>query len=553
METRPGRLLATLMLVAAVAAPGCSNDNHANGNNANGNNVAPYDDPEAVGERLLTTLEELAAYGQKRAGTPAGQQAAQYIRDRMTAAGLSDVRFEEFGFLSFELESSALTVTADSTELPMAHDVFAYSGAGSVDATLVYVGKGHPEDYAGIDTNGKVVLVERDETYHRSAQYRFVIENGGAAMVYVSQAPDNLIQIGTVADPEDGLGPIPALTVGADDGQRILDALDAGHRVRVAASVSAVVVPATGRNVVGELPGEDPSGAYFLVGGHYDTWFTGSVDNTTGVAATLEIAESLALRGPRSYGLVFVAYDAEELGLFGGYDFLRRHVVVGGEPLLAFVNFEMPANSADDGLRALAYTNGAGLYDVITDAEAQQLYWFLAGLELVPGLFGGSIPTDIQGLYWYGLQGMTTACQSAWYHTTEDTPDKVDIPFFADAVLRVQQILAALDEKDLADFDVHDREVWRIDVATTPAGCDLHGEITVTDADGQPQADATVRLWLDVDDFTRVHEDTGTTDAAGQLDLTVGADALAEGAGGRWLHITASDEHPLAETILPLP
>jgi len=302
---------------------------------------------------------------------------------------------------------------------------------------------------------------------------------------------------------------------------------------------------------VGELSGEDPTGAYFLVGGHYDTWFTGSVDNTTGVAATLEIAESFALRGPRSYGVVFVAYDGEELGLFGGYDYLRRHVVVAGDPLLAFVNFEMPANGADDGLRALAYTNGAGLYDLITDAEAYQLYMFVAGLELVPGLFGGSIPTDIQGLYWYGLQGMTTACQSAWYHTTEDTPDKVDLPFFADAVLRFQQILNDMDDKALADYDIHDPEVWRVDVTTTDVAGALDLAITVTDADGAPRADATVNLWLDVDDFTRVYEDAGTTNATGQLSLTVPADALSEGAGGRWVHLTAADEHPLAETIIP--
>ncbi len=551
VSTSPHPLLLAMALIASSMSMGCSDDD--SGRNTNGNNTAAYDDPEAVGVRLLTTLEDLAEFGEKRAGTPNGLQAAQYIQDRMVAAGLSNVRFEEFSFLAFERNTSALNVTADGAELSMVHDVFAYSGSGSVDASVVYVGKGRPGDYLGVDVTDRIVLLERDETYHRSAQYRFVIEHGGAAMLYISQAPENLIQIGTVADPEDGLGPIPALTVGGDDGQRIIDALDAGQLVRASASVDAAVVPATGRNVVGELPGQDPSGGYFLVGGHYDTWFTGSVDNTTGVAATLEIAESFVLRGPRNHGLVFVAYDGEELGLFGGYDFLRRHVVVADEPLLAFVNFEMPANGADDGLRAMAYTNGSGLYDVVTDVDANDLYMFLAGLELVPGLFGGSIPTDIQGLYWYGIQGMTTACQSAWYHTTEDTPDKVDIPFFADAVLRFQQILDALDDKPQADFEVHDHELWRIGVTTLDAGGDLEVTLTVTDADAQPQAGAELRLWLDVDDFTRVHEQWGTTDTAGQLTLTVGAAALAEGSGGRWLHITAADEHPLAETIVPLP
>ncbi|MFH2010715.1 MAG: M28 family peptidase [bacterium] len=539
--------IALLMTSVTVA---CSSSDPVENNN----NTAPYDDPTAVSERLQATLWDLAAFGEKRAGTPAGAQAADYLFDRFETAGLQNVRFESFSFLLFELESSAMTVTADGVPLAIEHDVFAYSGSGSADATVVFVGHGKPADYVGKDVAGRVVLVERDEIFHRSAQYSLIVEHGGAAMLYVSASPDNLIQIGTVGDPEDGLGPIPAVTVGTDDGQRIIDALDAGQTVRATTSVTASVGPATGRNVVGELPGTDPSGGYFLVGGHYDTWFTGSVDNSTGVAATLEIAESLVLRGPRIYGISFVAYDGEELGLLGGYDFLRKHVVVDGEPLLAFLNFEMPAN-AGDGLRALGYTNGAGFYDAILESELEGLYIFVAGLELVAGLFGGSIPTDIQGLYWYGLQGVTTACQSPWYHTTEDTPDKVDYEFFADAVLRFQDLLDVMDLTPIEDFQRHDPEVWRLQVTTSPAGADLTVDVTVQDADGAPQAGALVRLWLDVDDFTRSFDATGLADSSGELTFTVPAASLSAGtgAGDNWLHVTGGEEYPLVEAIHPLP
>ena len=50
-----------------------------------------------------------------------------------------------------------------------------------------------------------------------------------------------------------------------------------------------------------------------------------------------------------------------------------------------------------------------------------------AGLELVPTLFGGIIPTDIQGIYRNGVPTASTAVDSPWYHTIEDTPDKVDL------------------------------------------------------------------------------------------------------------------------------
>src|SRR5688500_17930678 len=48
----------------------------------------------AVQARLTTTLTEMGAFGSKRAGTPAANQASQYIFDKFTALGLEDVRFE---------------------------------------------------------------------------------------------------------------------------------------------------------------------------------------------------------------------------------------------------------------------------------------------------------------------------------------------------------------------------------------------------------------------------------------------------------------------------
>ena len=59
-------------------------------------------------------------------------------------------------------------ITVDGAPVTMEHDVFAYSGTGSVDATVVYVGKGRPQDYDGIDATDKVVLLKRDEIFHRS-------------------------------------------------------------------------------------------------------------------------------------------------------------------------------------------------------------------------------------------------------------------------------------------------------------------------------------------------------------------------------------------------
>jgi Iap family predicted aminopeptidase len=93
------------------------------------------------------------------------------VRTRLEEAGLSEVRFEPFGFLGWEKTNSSLEVRVDGVSLPMLHDVFAYSGAGSVTAELIDVGTGHEQAYAGKDVSGKIVVVTGDRTFHRSSQY----------------------------------------------------------------------------------------------------------------------------------------------------------------------------------------------------------------------------------------------------------------------------------------------------------------------------------------------------------------------------------------------
>lgn len=512
-------------------------------------------DPAAVAARLRATLDDLAALGERRAGSAAGAMAAAMLEQRFAAAGLADVHREAFGFPAFELTGSSLEVTVDGAPLAMAHDVFYYSGVGAVtDGELVDVGAGRPGDYAGLDVSGKIVLVERDARFHRSAQYREVLARGGAAMLYVSTAPDNLIQIGTVADGGEPLTAVPTITVGADDGAAIRAALAGGQTVRVSLAVDAMLVPAEGENVLATLPGRDPDAGTILIGAHFDSWYAGAADNGTGVAALLELAEALAATPERAFTLQFVGYDGEEIGLYGGYDYLRDHVIVGGDPVALVVNLEMPATGTDD-TRALGHSNHAPLDEALEDIGARELYPIFVGMEAVPALFGGIIPTDIQGMYWAGLAGFSTACDSPYYHTPEDTPDKIDVGFLADAVIRFQDALAALDAGGAvttAGLRVHDPEVWKLAVSATAAGDDQSIAITVTDAAGAPQAGAVVTAWVAVDGFTRSFQATTTSDADGDATVVLPAAALAAGSGDRWLHVTAGETYPLAEAIRPL-
>ncbi len=499
---------------------------------------------------LLSTLEALSAMGQKQPGTPAGMEAAQYIQGRFEELRLADVHLERFQIPRWELVSKHLTISIDGVETSPGFDVFEASGAGNVDGDVIDVGTATDGDLAGLDLAGKVALVKRDPGFHRSAQLRNVTAKGAAAMLYLSVAPDNLRQVGSVRFDWEAASTIPAISVGADDGALVQSAITAGKAVRAKLDVAVTVTPAMGVNVVGRIEGEVPQ--TIVLGAHYDTWFTGSSDNGSGVAELLAVAERRTQRAKPHYTLVFVAYDGEETGLYGGYDYLSKHKVVANDPLLAVINFESPS-AIDPDIAGLVHSNQPKLDQALQKAHLRQIYGVYAGLEIVAKLFGGIIPTDIQGHYRGGMPTVTTAVTNAYYHTMMDTPDKVDLQLLADSSDGFDAALDSLMVVSPADLAVVDKELWTADVTTTAGGAAFTVDATVRDGQGVAAAGIVATAVVLHDDFSMSGRASATTDASGHAQFQFAPDVVAMGSGNRFLHVTAGPVYPLVEKILALP
>ena len=95
------------------------------------------------------------------------------------------------------------------------------------------------------------------------------------------------------------------------------------------ATIDQAVKTTTSRNVAGVLKGTTHPDEYVLYMAHWDHLgmsenvegedkiFNGAVDNATGTAAIIEIAEAMAERGAPERSVIFVAVTAEESGLLG--------------------------------------------------------------------------------------------------------------------------------------------------------------------------------------------------------------------------------------------
>ncbi|HEU4570661.1 MAG TPA: M20/M25/M40 family metallo-hydrolase [Gemmatimonadales bacterium] len=252
-------------------------------------------------------------------------------------------------------------------------------------APVVFAGYGitAPEwdwaDFDGVDVKGKIVLVLvndpglRDSTIFRGREltyygrWTYKIEEaarqGAAGVLFVHTDTSATYGWSTVVGSWTGqqvrleTPPTSLLFAGwltegtarrllASAGQD-LDSLTAratrrGFRalplgVTLDATVQSQVARSETYNVVARLPGRGPHRAEaVLIGGHYDhlgigpavdgdSIYNGALDNASGTAAVLTLAEAFARSGVRpDRSLLFIAFGAEESGLLGSGAFAER-------------------------------------------------------------------------------------------------------------------------------------------------------------------------------------------------------------------------------------
>ncbi|MBI2931625.1 MAG: M20/M25/M40 family metallo-hydrolase [Planctomycetes bacterium] len=110
----------------------------------------------------------------------------------------------------------------------------------------------------------------------------------------------------------------------------IVDHLKGGHEVRLTFDIKNEFKkgPVPCANVVADLRGTEKPDEVVIVGGHIDSWdgATGTTDNGTGVATTLEAARILSAVGAKPKRTIrFMLWTGEEQGLLGSESYVRRH------------------------------------------------------------------------------------------------------------------------------------------------------------------------------------------------------------------------------------
>ena len=154
-----------------------------------------------------------------------------------------------------------------------------------------------------------------------------------------------------------------------------------------------------------------------------------------------------------------------------------------------------------------------------------------------------------------GVPTASTAVDSPFYHTTADTPDKVDDVALASAVDDFDTSLTLLMKNEPAAFSGLDDKLWQASLTLEPsaASAPLIVHAQIADAQGRAQAATAVNAVLLVDDFFPAASLDVTTDGNGLATFSFTAAERAMGTGNRFVHVSAGPEYPLVEQIIQLP
>jgi Zn-dependent M28 family amino/carboxypeptidase len=208
-------------------------------------------------------------------------------------------------------------------------------------------------------------------------------------------------------------------------------------------------------NVVGLCKGTAGGGRAIVVSAHYDHLgvresivYPGADDNASGVAVMVTVAEH-CLREPLVHDTLFVAFDAEELGLQGSKAFIA-HSPVPLDRLGLDVNLDMVSRSDKRELFAAGLYHWPAFTAPLEAVAKRSQLTLLFGHDKPPALAGGVEDWTNQSdhgpfhaanipFVYFGVE------DHADYHQPTDTPEKIDVTFLRQAAETILDAVITLD------------------------------------------------------------------------------------------------------------
>ena len=401
-------------------------------------------------ERLMSDTEAIARRV-RLSGTEEERASFDYVEGVLGDLGLETTRHTGWAYISLP-EHAELTV--EGTEVPaITHSMAPETPEGGLELPLVYAGSGTWEDYSGKDVRGKAVLVEGIAIPGKAR----AAEEAGAAACVFANADEHVHEMivstlwgSPTPETRRDLPRVPMVSVGAAGAKILRESLEGPTPPTVRLTTRIFTGWKEIPTLVAELDGTEEPEKFVLFSGHIDSWHYGAMDNGSANALMLEVLRVLLPhreRLRRSLRLAF--WSGHSHGRYAGsawyadnfWEELHENCVLhlntdspGGRGATVLTEGQAMAETrgvAADAIRALTGEEFRGSRfgrsgdQSFMSLGIPSLFMFVS--EQPPGQDASA--GDVAALL--GGPGAKGGGVGWWWHTTEDTPDKLDPEFLA--------------------------------------------------------------------------------------------------------------------------
>jgi len=426
-------------------------------------------------------------------GSPELEKAASYIAAQFKSFGLKPVDGKNFE-LAFPAEldakigpNNSLSAVESGRKVEFREgrdfEPFTFSTVGKFSGGVVFAGYGitakeyNYDDYAGVNANGKIVLILRHEPQEdngdsvfdgkkQTSHAEFVSKmvnakmHGARGVIWVNDmashaGSDRLEKFGMGSGPRDGgvfflqMSAAAAerwLAAEGRDLKQITEEIDrdlkprsfALPKVQVELSVDLIRESKNVHNVAAYLPGK--TNEYIILGAHYDhlglgdqhslaprqrgTVHPGADDNASGTSGVIELARWFSKQSQPRRGILFMTYAGEELGLLGS-SWYANHPALPLENAVAMINLDMIGRAREGKVFLSGVQTGSTFAQLLESVKIPE------GLKLDPtGRNSGSNMNDASDHASFSAKQVPVlfffSGLHADYHKPGDTADKIE-------------------------------------------------------------------------------------------------------------------------------
>ncbi len=271
---------------------------------------------------LMSHVSALCAHGERVAGSEEEGLACAYIVSQLKKWGVSCTVHRFRALISNPVDARLELVDMTGRVIRSIPGVgVAFSSSTPPEglrADIVPIGPGREEDYKNQDVRDKIVLLDGLVS---AMQGHIAKKHGAAGIIGVSQGfMLHKNTIGTVwgrpgfAQWND-IPRLPVICIGREAGTLLASLVREGRVCGVLHTVTEEEIRVL-RLPVADVPGYKPE--FVLAGAHYCSWFDGATDNATGNAVLLELARLFHAGKKTRFGLRLAWWPGHSQGRFSG-------------------------------------------------------------------------------------------------------------------------------------------------------------------------------------------------------------------------------------------